>query len=96
MLCLPRSEYTNVFPYHVFYTYNNIMIAYEMACQLHQKCPPLAYLSILMQENWTQSVHNIQFLYFMVKIMTAHEESNRIEEVCETHSDTDGGTWCIA
>ena len=32
----------------------------------------------------------------MVKIMTAHKEFNRIEEVCETHSDTDGGKWCIA
>ncbi len=32
----------------------------------------------------------------MVKIMTAHKESNRIEVVCETYSDTDGRTWCIA
>ncbi len=27
----------------------------------------------------------------MVKIMTAHKESNRIEEACVTLSDTDGG-----
>ncbi len=81
---------------HVFYRYTNIMIAYEMACQLHQKCPPIACLPIFMQGNWTQSVHKVQFLYFMFKIMTAHKESNRIEEVCETYSDTDAGNWCIA
>ncbi len=83
-------------PNHVFYTYTNIMIAYEMACQLHQKWPPFADLSIFMQENWTQSVHNIYFWYFMVKIMTAHKESNKIEEACVTHSDTDDSKWCIA
>ncbi len=47
-------------------------------------------------ENWTQPVHNVQFLYFMVKIMTAHKECNRIEEAYVTHSDTDGGKWSIA
>ncbi len=69
------------------------MIAYEMACQLHQKCPPFAHLPTFIEENWTQSLHNIQILYSMVKIMTDHKESNRIEEVRETHSDTDGGEW---
>ncbi len=48
------------------------MFAYEMACQLLQKCPLFARLPIFMQENWTQSVHNIQFLYFIVKIKTSH------------------------
>ena len=65
------------------------MIAYEMVCQLHKKCQAFACLSIFMQKNWTQSVHNVQFLYYMVKIMTAHKEPNRIAEVCETYSDTD-------
>ncbi len=72
------------------------MIAYEMAYQLHQQCPPFARLPIFMQENWTQSFRDVQFLYFMIKIMTAHKESNRIAEVSETHSDTDGGNWCSA
>ena len=73
-----------------------LMIAYGMACQLQQRCPQFACLPIFMQESWTQYVHNVQFLYFIVKIMTAHKESNRIEEVCETYSDTDGGNWYIA
>ena len=104
------------------------MIAYEMACQLHKKCPPFAHLSIFMQENWTQSVHNIQFLFLWSELWQSKKnlersslpsknfpcismdmlqigallllgrlvEANRIEEACETHSDTEGGKWCIA